>query len=203
MPHFRAKRLVAVPAGIAYGVAADVAAYKEFLPLLEQSRIVGAVSEEEGSRRFRAELAVGYSKLRLHEKFTSNVFCDNIKQLVTATSQEPPFRNMKTVWTIRDVSGQAEVTIDIDYAMRNPLLQNRSWRGYGNGCQQSDGSVRNPGAKGAKHLCGDIQKHLKRLLDRCPSDGASANVAVAQHSMDSGLASHAAGEMDQPNGFFG
>jgi coenzyme Q-binding protein COQ10 len=123
MPHFRAKRLVAVPAGIAYGVAADVAAYKEFLPLLEQSRIVGAVSEEGGSCRFRAELAVGYSKLRLREKFTSSVFCDNIKQSVTATSQEPPFRNMKTVWTIRDVSGQAEVTIDIDYMMRNPLLQ--------------------------------------------------------------------------------
>lgn len=123
MPHFRAKRLVAVPAGIAYGVAADVAAYKEFLPLLEQSRIVGAVSEEGSSRRFRAELAVGYSKLRLREKFTSNVVCNHTKQTVTSTSQEPPFRNMETVWAIRDISGQAEVTIEIDYTMRNPLLQ--------------------------------------------------------------------------------
>jgi len=122
MPHFRAKRLVAVPARIAYAVAADVAAYKEFLPLLEQS-LVSAVDEDGGSRRFRAELSVGYSKLRVREKFTSNVACDDTKQTVTATSQEPPFRNMKTVWTIRDISGQVEVTIDIDYAMRNPLLQ--------------------------------------------------------------------------------
>lgn len=123
MPHFRARRLVAVPVGIAYGVAADVAAYKEFLPLLEQSRIVGAVSEEGGSRRFRAELAVGYSKLRLREKFISGVVCDDAKRTVTATSQEPPFRNMKTAWTINDSSGQAEVMIEIDYTMRNPLLQ--------------------------------------------------------------------------------
>jgi coenzyme Q-binding protein COQ10 len=123
MPHFGAKRVVAVPAGIAYAVAADVAAYKEFLPLLEQSRIVGAMSDEGGLRRFRAELAVGYSKLRLREKFTSIVVCDDAKQTVTATSQEPPFRYMETVWTMRDISGQSEVTIDIDYAMRNPLLQ--------------------------------------------------------------------------------
>jgi coenzyme Q-binding protein COQ10 len=123
MPHFRAKRLVAVPADTAYAVAADVAVYKEFLPLLEQSRIVDAVSEESGLRMFRAELAVGYSKLRLREKFISNVVCDGARCTVTATSQESPFRNMKTVWTIGESSGQAEVTIDIDYAMRNPLLQ--------------------------------------------------------------------------------
>jgi coenzyme Q-binding protein COQ10 len=123
MPHFRAKRLVTVPAGIAYAVAVDVTAYKEFLPLLEESQIVGTVIEEGGTHRFHAELAVGYSKLRIRERFTSTVVCNDVKRTVTATSQEPPFRNMKTVWTIGEVSGQAEVTIEIDYAMRNPLLQ--------------------------------------------------------------------------------
>jgi ribosome-associated toxin RatA of RatAB toxin-antitoxin module len=123
MPLFRAKRLVAVPAGVAYAVAVDVTAYKEFLPLLEESHIVGAVSEEGVTRTFRAELAVGYSKLRIREKFTSTVVCDDLKHTVTATSQEPPFRNMKTVWTIGESSGQAEVNIEIDYSMRNPLLQ--------------------------------------------------------------------------------
>ena len=123
MSHFRAKRLVAVPAGVAYAVAVDVAAYREFLPLLEESQIVGAVSEERGTRMFRAELAVGYSKLRIRERFISTVVCDDVKRTVTATSQEPPFRNMKTTWIIGGSSGQAEVTIEIDYAMRNPLLQ--------------------------------------------------------------------------------
>ena len=123
MPHFRAKRLVPVPAGIAYAVAGDVAAYKEFLPLLEESQIVGAVSDEGGSHIFRAELAVGYSKLRIREKFTSCVICDDVRRTVTATSQERPFRNMKAIWTISDSSNKAEVAIEIDYAMRNPFLQ--------------------------------------------------------------------------------
>jgi coenzyme Q-binding protein COQ10 len=123
MPQFRAKRLVAVPAGIAYAVAIDVAAYKEFLPLLEESQIVGAVSRERSSSMFRAELVVGYSKLRIRERFTSTVVCDDVNRTVMATSQEPPFRNMKTVWSVGEASGQAEVTIEIDYAIRNPLLQ--------------------------------------------------------------------------------
>jgi coenzyme Q-binding protein COQ10 len=123
MPQFRAKRLVAVPAGIAYAVAIDVAAYKEFLPLLEESQIVGAVSRERSSSMFRAELVVGYNKLRIRERFTSTVVCDDVNRTVMATSQEPPFRNMKTVWSVGEASGQAEVTIEIDYAIRNPLLQ--------------------------------------------------------------------------------
>jgi coenzyme Q-binding protein COQ10 len=123
MSHFHAKRLVAVPAGVAYAVAVDVAAYREFLPLLEESQIVGAVSEERGLRMFRAELAVGYSKLRIRERFTSTVVCDDVERTVTATSQEPPFRNMKTIWTISDSSNKTEVAIEIDYVMRNPLLQ--------------------------------------------------------------------------------
>jgi coenzyme Q-binding protein COQ10 len=123
MPHFRARRFVAVPADIAYAVAADVAAYKEFLPLLEESRIVGVVSSGRGSRIFRAELAVGYSKLRIREKFTSQVVCNDGTRTVTATSKEPPFREMKTIWTIGDSLNKAEVTIEIDYVMRNPLLQ--------------------------------------------------------------------------------
>lgn len=123
MPHFRARRLVSVPAGVAYAVASDVAHYGAFLPLLEQSRIAGPVREENGLQFFRAELAIGYSKLRIRERFISDVTCDAARRTVTAASQEAPFRSMKTVWTVADMAGRAEVSIEIDYAMRNPLLQ--------------------------------------------------------------------------------
>jgi coenzyme Q-binding protein COQ10 len=123
MPVFKTSRRVSVPPDIAYAVAADVASYKDFLPLLERSSLRGAVIEDGDINRFNAELAVGYAKLNLREAFVSQVTCDSGKRTVTATSQDAPFRDMKTVWSIRDVNGQSDVTISIDYAMRSMLLQ--------------------------------------------------------------------------------
>jgi coenzyme Q-binding protein COQ10 len=123
MPSFKTSRRVAVPADIAYAVAADVAAYKEFLPLLERSVIRGAVTEVDGIKSFQAEVAVGYARLNLRETFYSLVICDANAKTVTATSKDAPFRDMKTIWTIGDVNGQSEVSVAIDYSMRSLLLQ--------------------------------------------------------------------------------
>jgi coenzyme Q-binding protein COQ10 len=123
MPHFKTTRRVAVPPDVAYDVAADVAAYKEFLPLLERSAIRGAMNEKDNVTSFNAELAVGYAKLNLREAFISKVMCDSNTKTVTATSQDAPFKDMKTIWSIRDVEGQSEVSISIEYAMRSILLQ--------------------------------------------------------------------------------
>jgi coenzyme Q-binding protein COQ10 len=123
MPLFKTTRRVAVPAHVAYVVAADVNAYKEFLPLLERSVIRGAISETNGTKSFHAELAIGYSKLNLRETFISYVICDSHTKTVTATSNDHPFKDMKTVWTIRDANGQSDVEISINYTMRSMLLQ--------------------------------------------------------------------------------
>lgn len=123
MPVFKASRRVKVPPDVAYAIAADVASYKDFLPLLERSSIRGAIVEEGYIKRFQAELAVGYAKLNLRESFVSQVMCDSDKRTVTATSQEAPFRDMTTVWSIRVVNGHTDVAISIDYAMRSMLLQ--------------------------------------------------------------------------------
>jgi coenzyme Q-binding protein COQ10 len=123
MPTFKTSRFVAVPTDVAFGVAADVASYKAFLPLLERSTIRGNVSESNGIKSFSAELAVGYAKLGLREAFVSRVVCDANNQTVTATSQDAPFRDMKTVWFISEKTGGCEVAISIDYAMRNMLIQ--------------------------------------------------------------------------------
>jgi coenzyme Q-binding protein COQ10 len=123
MPHFKTTRRVTVPPAVAYDVAADVAAYKEFLPLLERSTIRGAMTEKDSVTSFNAELAVGYAKLNLREAFISKVTCDKNTKTVTATSQDSPFKDMKTVWSIREIDGQSEVSISIDYAMRSMLLQ--------------------------------------------------------------------------------
>jgi coenzyme Q-binding protein COQ10 len=123
MPHFKTSRFVAVPPDVAFSVAADVGSYSSFLPLLERSTIRGAVTEKDGIKSFSAELAVGYAKLGLREAFVSRVVCDVHKKTVTAASKDAPFKDMKTVWSISQRSGGSDVSISIDYAMRNMLIQ--------------------------------------------------------------------------------
>jgi coenzyme Q-binding protein COQ10 len=123
MPQFKTTRRVAVPPDIAFEVASDVAAYKDFLPLLETSTIRGKPIEANNVKSFNAELAIGYAKLNVREAFISKVVCDGDAKTVTATSQDRPFKDMKTVWSISEANGQSDVTISIDYAMRSMLLQ--------------------------------------------------------------------------------
>ena len=123
MPAFKTTRRVAVPAAVAYAVAADVASYKDFLPLVERSQIRGTVTEKAGVTTFSAEVAVGYSRLNLHETFHSRVVCDANAYTVTASSQEAPFRTMTATWTIRAVAGQSDVSVNVNYSMRSMLLQ--------------------------------------------------------------------------------
>jgi coenzyme Q-binding protein COQ10 len=123
VPHFKTSRRVAVSSDIAFEVASNVAAYKDFLPLLEGSVIRGTPVDHNGVKSFNAELTVGYAKLNLRETFISQVVCDAAVKTVTATSQEAPFKHMKTMWSINSVNGQSNVTISIDYAMRSMLLQ--------------------------------------------------------------------------------
>jgi coenzyme Q-binding protein COQ10 len=123
VPTFKTQKRVAVPADVAYAVAADVAKYKEFLPLLERSTIRGSVTEQGGVTQFQAELVAGYAKMNIRESFISRVTCDANSKTVTATSQDAPFKDMKTVWAIRDVNGQSDVSISIDYSMNNIMMQ--------------------------------------------------------------------------------
>jgi coenzyme Q-binding protein COQ10 len=123
MPTFKTSRFVAVQPDIAFGVAADVSSYKTFLPLLERSTIRGPVADAAGIKSFNAELAMGYAKLGIRESFISHVVCDEAKGTVTATSKDAPFRDMKTVWAIAAKPGGCDVSISIDYAMRNMLIQ--------------------------------------------------------------------------------
>jgi coenzyme Q-binding protein COQ10 len=123
MPSFKTTRRVAVPVDVAFRVAADVASYQEFLPLLERSDMRGGITERDGVKSFNAELAVGYAKLNVRESFMSKVTCDPRSNTITAMSNDAPFKTMKTVWSIGDTNGQSDVTISIDYSLRSMLLQ--------------------------------------------------------------------------------
>jgi coenzyme Q-binding protein COQ10 len=123
MPHFSASRRVTVPPTLAYAVAADVQHYRDFLPLLERCTIRGGVTEVGGVKTFSAELVVGYAKLNVREKFISKVMCNAATRTVTATSKDAPFRDMTTVWSIRELNSQSDVSITIDYTLNSLMKQ--------------------------------------------------------------------------------
>lgn len=123
MPVFRTSRRVAVPPDVAFAVAADVASYKDFLPLLQRSTIRGQKRQATAGETFDAELAVSYPKLGLSETFVSAVETDIAKRTVRARSGDAPFRAIETTWQITPSGDGADVAIHIDYAFRNPLIQ--------------------------------------------------------------------------------
>ncbi len=123
MPVFQTTRRVAVPADVAFAVAADVGSYREFLPLLQRSTIRGKRTATTAGEEFDAELAIAYPKLGLAESFVSRVETDSAQRTVRATSSDAPFRAIDTLWRITPAGGVADVSIRIDYAFRNPLIQ--------------------------------------------------------------------------------
>ena len=123
MPVFKTERHVDVPPDVAFSVAADVASYKQFLPLVSRSVIRGVKTQTDAGETFAAELAVAYPKLGLSESFVSLVTTDNDNYVVRAISNDKPFRALEAKWTITPASGGSTVAIAIDYSFRNPLLQ--------------------------------------------------------------------------------
>lgn len=124
MARVSVQRVVPLTIDQAFEIAADVASYKDFIPLVIRSTIRGPVTEEGQVKRFAADLMVAVEKLHLHEGFTSQVITDAGQRTVVATSQDGPVKDLKAVWTMKPLNGgRAQVSIEIDYQFRNFLFQ--------------------------------------------------------------------------------
>lgn len=123
MTQFTISRFVKVPTDVAYGVAADVEAYGEFLPLLQRSTIRGARNAMGQGEQFKAEMVVAYRKLGVREAFTSTVTTDPVNRVVTATSSDGPVKELLVEWRVADAVNGSTVTATVDIVLRNPLLQ--------------------------------------------------------------------------------
>jgi coenzyme Q-binding protein COQ10 len=118
------KRAVPLSAGQAFAIAADVAAYKDFLPLVTRSTVRGAVKEQGRVKQFSADLMIAVQRLGLHESFSSHVVADGEAHTVVATSQDGPLKDLRAVWSIKSIDGaRSSVAIDIDFQLKSKLLQ--------------------------------------------------------------------------------
>jgi coenzyme Q-binding protein COQ10 len=123
MKTFETSKLVHVPPAIAYQVAADVPAYKDFLPLLQRSTVRGPRQAFGNGEKFMAELIVAVEKLGLRESFVSEVTTDSVARTVTARSVEGPLHALNVSWKIDEAQGGCNVSVRIDYGFRNPMFQ--------------------------------------------------------------------------------
>jgi coenzyme Q-binding protein COQ10 len=124
LPKFSITRRVNLTVEQAFAIAADVASYKDFLPLLKRSIIRGEKMRVGDVETFDADLQVAFEKLGLRETFTSQVTSNAAGHTVTAMSSDGPMKALKAVWTIVGAeNGKADVSITVDYTMKSMMLQ--------------------------------------------------------------------------------
>jgi coenzyme Q-binding protein COQ10 len=124
LPKFSTTRRVNLSVEQAFAIAADVASYKDFLPLLKRSVIRGEKKRAGEIETFDADLQVAFEKLGLRESFTSQVTSNTADHTVTATSSDGPMKSLKAVWKIQTTDdGNSDVSITIDYTMKSMMLQ--------------------------------------------------------------------------------
>ena len=124
MAKFSIKRRVNLTVEQAFAIAADVASYKDFLPLLKRSAIRSERKRVGDIETFDADLQVAFEKLGLRETFTSQVTTNQADHTVTAMSSDGPMKSLKAVWQIFAVeNGNADVSITVEYTMKSVMLQ--------------------------------------------------------------------------------
>lgn len=124
MPKFNVTREMPYKAAELFAIAADVDAYKDFLPLVENSRTFDRGPAVDGVERFKGELRVRYKKLHIDETFVSDVVADRPKLKVSSQSQGGLFDHVNAQWQFSDrKSGGATVEFQVDYKAKSRSLQ--------------------------------------------------------------------------------
>lgn len=105
-------------------MVADVASYKEFLPLVENSTVRNRQALNAGDERFSADLSIGYKKMGIQEVFTSQVDTCLDDFSVRAVSSGNAVRKLVSSWQITPIADQvSDITFAVDYEMRSAVLQ--------------------------------------------------------------------------------
>lgn len=124
MTKFTVTRRVPFSADQIYAIAVDVAAYKEFLPLLTGSEVRNREPVAGGGERFDAALTVSYKKLNISETLSSRVVTDPASRLVAAKSEDGPVKSLESEWKIVPAGDHAcDIHFTVDYTMKSRSLQ--------------------------------------------------------------------------------
>ena len=124
MPKFNITRDLGYSAEQLMVIAADVASYHKFLPLVAGSREIDARTNQDGTREFTGEIHIRYKKLKIDQKFMSDVVVDERNMTVGSRAREGMFEHLFSKWSFQNLpEGGCRVIYDIDYKAKNRAVQ--------------------------------------------------------------------------------
>lgn len=124
MPKFSVSRNVPYSVEQVFAVVADVARYREFLPLVAESSVFNLRELENGKTSFDSDVRYAYKKLNISDTLRSHVVVDPSAHTVTATASEGPVKSLHTEWKILPgATGGSDIHFTVDYTLKSRSLQ--------------------------------------------------------------------------------
>lgn len=115
MSRFEYERLIPYPCAAVFDLVADVEQYPQFVPGCLAARIV----------RREGELLVVDQELGLRAwswRFRTHARLERPHR-ITIETREDPFDHLHQVWRFSEASGGTRVALEVDYALRSPLVR--------------------------------------------------------------------------------
>lgn len=121
MPTHSERRVLPYTAEQIYALVADVASYPKFLPWCSAARIRKRLTVGE-TEVMDADLVISFKVFR--ERFGSRVTLWTDGSRIDTEYIDGPFRFMESTWTFTArEDGRCEIGFDVDFEMKNALLQ--------------------------------------------------------------------------------
>ncbi|CAN5553090.1 type II toxin-antitoxin system RatA family toxin [soil metagenome] len=120
MPRFNVSRDAGYTTEQIMAIAADVGSYHRFLPLVVGSRMFDQKKNSDGTREFKGEIHIRYKKLKVDQKFISQVVVDEKNKTIVSRAGEGMFEHLVSTWSFADLpEGGCRITYDVDYKAKS------------------------------------------------------------------------------------
>jgi len=120
VPHHSETKHLPYTAVQMYDLVADVARYPEFLPWTAAARIRSRSPIAGGGEVMEADLVISFKVFR--ERFGSRVTLLPTESRILTEYIDGPFKHLKSVWTFQDTPTGCDVSFEVDFEFRNPIL---------------------------------------------------------------------------------
>ena len=107
-----------------YDMAADVAAYHEFLPLVHESTVFDFSENADGVKTFKGRLLVKKKSLSIRESFVSDVVADPNNFSVVSKSSGGVLKSLTNTWKFEDLpEGGSKSALVVEYEIANLAMR--------------------------------------------------------------------------------
>lgn len=121
MPRFKDSVRVPYRPEDCFELVSGIAQYPEFIRWITSMRVEDRRETAPGIWESLGHATVGFKGFV--DRFSTRVVADAPAGKVTATLVKGPFRRLMAEWRIvQKVAGHSDITLDIDYEFRNPIL---------------------------------------------------------------------------------